>query len=207
MRTAILRSWAPFCLLALACFGMNKAAAQSTVEFSELVKSLMIPAGPTHQLPGWDLPMHPAIRWKDASPRPAGKSSDRDALPMVREGTVFVTVNGQPSYVPIKPGTPASLWHVTLRGSRQGRLEAELAQGEYGEGTSLPIALLKPAKFQVRSLCKPQGISSGMEVFAVATQGVHPVVLGHEWSSGSAGTMAWLRFAFTTQRAAKLKCE
>ncbi len=207
MQSAICRRFVPFCLLVVACLRVDMAAAQSKVEFGELVKSLMVPPGPTQNLPDWSLPMHPAIRWKDSAPRPAAKSSDRDALPMVREGTVFITVDGQPSYAPNKPGTPASLWYVTLKGTRQGRLEAELAQAAYGDGMSLPPDLLKPAGFRVKSMCKPQGISSGMEVFAVATLGFHPAVLGYEWSSGSAGTTVWLRFAFTSQRAAKLKCE
>lgn len=191
----------------LACAACSLAAAQSPVEFGELAKSLMVPAGPTQKLPDWNLPMHPAIRWKDAGPRPAPKSNDPDALPMVRQGTVLITVNGQPSYTPGKSGPPASLWHVTLKGTRQGRLEAELAQGAYGEGMSLPPDVLKSAGFRVKSLCKPQGISSGMEVFAVATPNFHPAVLGYEWSSGSSGTTVWYRFAFTSQRANKLKCE
>jgi hypothetical protein len=151
--------------------------------------------------------MHPAIRWKDAGPRPAPKSNDPDALPLVREGTVFITIGGQSSYTPSKPGTPPGLWHIVLKGTRQGRLEAELTQAAYADPTFELPALLTPAGFRVRSMCKPQGISSGQEVFTVAAPGAHPAVVAHEWSSGSAGTMAWFKWAFTSQRAARLKCE
>ena len=69
----------------------------------------------------------------------------------------------------------------------QARLQAELTPVAYTDASFVLAELLPSAGFRIRSLCKPQGISSGKEVFTVAA----PVRTLHWWArSGAAAARA-----------------
>ncbi|UUZ76345.1 hypothetical protein LP414_00475 [Polaromonas sp. P1(28)-13] len=74
-------------VLALACLTASAAFAQSqpmTAEFSELVKSLLVPVGSVSAPPDWCLSAHPALRWKSLTPQPPEAYMARDGLSMAR---------------------------------------------------------------------------------------------------------------------------
>jgi len=167
----------------------------SAAELGGLVKSLLVPA---RAAPSWNLGAHPAVRWKSPTPKPAGTDLVKDGLPMSRTGVVQITHSSDTSQ--------SSQWHVTMAGSRASPLESSLSLDRHGESGIWPDDL-KAAGFKVKALCKSEFSSSGTELYEISAAGYRPAVLAHEWSSGSAGTWMALTFAYTKQRAAKLKCE
>ena len=168
----------------------------SAADFGELVRSLLVPAGAA---PSWNLGAHPAVRWKSPAPMPAGTDLVKDGLPMSRTGVVQITYSNDSSQ--------SSQWDVTLAGSRAAPLESSLSMDKQGDSGIYPPDALKAAGFKLKALCKPEFISSGTALYEISAAGYRPAVLAHEWSSGSAGDWMALTFAYTKQRAAKLKCE
>ncbi|MGH8614307.1 MAG: hypothetical protein ACREYF_20335 [Gammaproteobacteria bacterium] len=185
--------------LATCCFAPAIALAQagsSVAEFGDLVKSLLVPASAKPDPPSWSLGAHPAVRWNSATPQPSEAHLVNDGLPMSRTGVAQIAVKGQ--------------WNVTLAGSLASPLEVrlEMAQFDSSGGWLDPAAVLKEAGgFKVEATCKSGEISSGTSLYAVETAGYRPVLLAHTWSSGTAGTWMGMTFAYTKERAAKLKCE
>lgn len=196
-------------VLTLSCLASSMAFAQptpATAEFSDLVKSLLVPVGSAPAPPDWNLGAHPALRWKSATPQPSAADLTRDGLPMARLGVVHMTVHGKITHKRAdRPGQPGQ-WNVMLAGSRGAPLEARLDMHDPA-GASGWAARLKEAAFKVKTLCKAPFVSSGTVVYAIETAGYRPAVLAEEWSSGSAGTSTLLTIAYTKQRAAKLKCQ
>ncbi len=193
----------PICCLAP---GVTLAQANSSAaEFGELVRSLLVPTSATPDPPSWGLGAHPAVRWKSPIPQPAEASLVKDGLPMSRTGVVQITGGGQPTHRSStnQPGQ----WNLILAGSRASPLEARLAMDRQADAGLDPSAALKAAGFKIEALCEPGGISSGTTLYAVEAAGYRPVLLAHEWSSGSAGTWMQLTVAYTKQSAARLKCE
>jgi hypothetical protein len=168
----------------------------SVADFGDLVKSFLIPAS---AVPSWNLGAHPAVRWESPTPKPAGTDLAKDGLPMSRTGVVQISHSSDTSQ--------SSQWDVTLAGSRTSPLETSLSMDKQGESGIYPPDDLKAAGFKLKALCEPGGISSGTALYEISAAGYRPAVLAHEWSSGSAGTWMALTFAYTKQRAAKLKCE
>jgi len=174
----------------------------SAADFGDLVKSFLIPAS---AVPSWNLGGHPAVRWESSAPRPAGADLVKDGLPMSRTGAVQITVDGQVTHR--SDANQPGLWNVTLAGTSASPLEFRFSMDRQGDiGIEQPDAL-KAAGFKVKALCKSGEISSGTSLYEIGAAGYRPAVLAHEWSSGSAGTWVALTFAYTKQRAAKLKCE
>lgn len=196
--------------LATCCFAPGIALAQagsSVAEFGDLVKSLLVPTSAKPDLPSWGLGAHPAVRWNSATPQPSEAHLVNDGLPMSRTGVTQIAVKGQPTHRADahQPGQ----WNVTLAGSLASPLEGRLEMAKFdsaGEWLD-PAAVLKAAGFKVEATCKSGEISSGTSLYAVETAGYRPVLLAHTWSSGSAGTWMGMTFAYTKERAAKLKCE
>lgn len=169
----------------------------SAADLGGLVKSLLVPAGAA---PSWNLGAHPAVRWKSPAPMPAEAYLVKDGLPMSRTGVVHITHSSDTSQ--------PSQWGITLAGSRASPLETNLSLDRYGESDNgIWPDDLKAAGFKLKALCKPEFISSGKALYEISAAGYRPAVLAHEWSSGSAGTWMALTFAYTKQRAVKLKCE
>ena len=194
-------------MLALTCLAFSMAIAQpkpTAAEFSDLVKSLMVPVGSAPAPPDWNLGAHPALRWKSAAPQPA-RYVVKDGLPIARVGVVRITTDGQ--MITTQHGEPVQ-WEVTLAGSQTGPLEASLRTGlPMGSGMN-PAIDLKAAGFRVRALCKPTLVSMGTELFALEKPGYRPVILAHEWGqAGRTGTHVELTLFYTKQRAAKLQCQ
>jgi hypothetical protein len=196
-------------VLALTCLVSSMAMAQpkpATAEFSDLVKSLLVPVGSASAPPDWNLGAHPALRWKSATPQPSEAHLARDGLPVARLGVVQVTVDGKITHKRGDgPGQPGQ-WNVMLAGSRNAPLEARLDMHDPA-GASGWAAKLKTAGFKLKALCKAPFVSSGTVVYAIETAGYRPAVLAEEWSAGSAGTSTLLTIPYSKQRAAKLKCE
>ena len=195
-------------VLALTCLASSMAFAQpkpAAAEFSDLVKSLLVPVGSAPAPPDWNLGAHPALRWKSAAPQPSEAHLARDGLPMARLGVVHMTVDGKITHKRAdRPGQPGQ-WNVVLAGSRSAPLEARLDMHD-AAGASGWAASLKKAGFKVKALCKAPFISSGTVVYAIETVGYRPALLAEEWSAGSGGTSTQLTIAYTKQRAAKLQC-
>jgi hypothetical protein len=195
-------------MVALTCLASSMAIAQPTpaaAEFSDLMKSLMVPVGPPATPPDWSLGEHPALRWKSATPQPSEVHLARDELPMARLGVVHVTVDGKITHKRAdRPGQPGQ-WNVVLAGSRSAPLEARLDMHDPA-GASGWAANLKAAGFKVKALCKAPFVSSGTAVYAIEAAGYRPALLAEEWSAGSAGTSTQLTIAYTKQRAEKLQC-
>lgn len=195
-------------VLALTCLASSMAIAQpkpAAAEFSDLMKSLMVPVGPSATPPDWSLGAHPALRWKSAAPQPSEAQLARDGLPMARSGVVHMTVDGKSTHKRgDRPGQPGQ-WNVVLAGSRSAPLEARLDMHDPA-GARGWAARLKEAGFKVKALCKAPFVSSGTVVYAIETAGYRPALLAEEWSAGSAGTSTLLTIAYTKQRAAKLQC-
>lgn len=166
----------------------------SAADLGGLVKSLLVPAGAA---PSWNLGAHPAVRWKSPAPEPAGTDLVKDGLPMSRTGVVQI----------IHSDGTSDTSHITLAGSRASPLESSLSMDKQGESGIYSLDDLKVAGFKLKALCKPEFISSGTALYEISAAGYRPAVLAHEWSSGSAGIWEALTFAYTKQRAAKLKCE
>jgi hypothetical protein len=146
------------------------------------------------------------VRWKSPAPEPAEAYLVEDGLLMSRTGVVQITVDGQLTHRndTNQPGQ----WNVTLAGSRASPLEFNLSiHSPGGEMGIVPPDDFKAAGFKVKTLCKSGEISSGTSLYEIGAAGYRPAVLAHEWSAGSAGTSSALTFAYTKQRAAKLKCE
>jgi hypothetical protein len=55
-----------------------------TAEFSERVKSLLVPVGSVSAPPDWCLSAHPALHWKSLTPQPPEAYMARDGLSMAR---------------------------------------------------------------------------------------------------------------------------
>ena len=72
-------------ILALTCLASDIAIAQpkpATAEFSDLVKSLLVPVGSAPAPPDWSLGAHPALRWRSATPQPSEAHLARDGKSM-----------------------------------------------------------------------------------------------------------------------------
>ena len=124
---------------------------------------------------------------------------------MSRSGAVQITVDGQVTHR--SDANQPGQWNVTLAGSSASPLEFRFSMDKLGViGIGQPDAL-KAAGFTVKTLCESGEISSGTSLYEIEAAGYRPAVLAHEWSGGSAGTWVALTFAYTKQRAAKLKCE
>ncbi|WP_306536886.1 hypothetical protein [Geobacter sp.] len=124
---------------------------------------------------------------------------------MARTGVVTITVAGKVTHR--HSANRAGHWNIVLAGSPASSVESRLSMDKQADGGLDPTDALKAAGFKVKALCKPGGISSGTGLYAVEAAGYRPVVMAHEWSSGSAGSWTSLTFAYTKQRAAKLRCE
>lgn len=193
-------------LVALLLHAETRAQSRSVgVEFSELVRGLMVAEGANPAQPGWGLGNHAGLRWQSAGPGPASAALARDGLPVSRRGQVQINVGGRPTH--FRKPAQAGLWNLELAGSRAQPMEARLGMDQQADGGIEPAEALRSAGFSVRALCKPGGISSGTAVFRVQAPGYRPATLAHEWSSGSAGTHVSLRLAYTKARAARLVCE
>jgi hypothetical protein len=193
-------------VLALTCLASSIAISQpkpAAAEFSDLVKSLLVPVGPASALPDWSLSAHPALRWKSAAPQPSQAHLAKDGLPVARVGVVRITIGGQITHH--RSDRQPGQWDVVLAGNRSTPLEARLGMHDPG-GASGWAASLKAAGFKVKALCKAPFVSSGTVVYAIETAGYRPAVLAEEWSAGSAGTSTLLTIAYSKQRAAKLQC-
>jgi hypothetical protein len=193
------------CVVVLICAnaptGIAAQTTSSVADFGELVKSFLIPA---NAVPSWNLGGHPAVRWESSGPKPAAADLVKDGLPMSRTGAVQITVDGQVTHR--SDANQPGLWNVTLAGSSASPLEFRFRMDRQGAiGIGQPDAL-KAAGFKVKALCKPEYMSSGTALYEIEAAGYRPAVLAHEWSSGSAGTWVALTFAYTKERAAKLKC-
>ena len=198
MNSKLLSIWGQCVAIFICANAPTVIAAQtnsSAADFGELVRSLLVPAGAT---PSWNLGAHPAVRWKSPAPKPAGTDLVKNGLPMSRTGVVQITHSSDTSQ--------SSQWDITLAGSRASPLESSLSLGERDSGIYPPDDL-KAAGFKLKALCEPGGISSGTALYEISAAGYRPAVLAYEWSGGSAGTSEYLAFAYTKQRAAKLKCE
>lgn len=199
---------AQYTVLALSCLASSIAFAQpkpATAEFSDLVKSLLVPTDSVSAAPDWNLSGHPALRWKNATPQPSEAYLVKDGLPMARLGVVHMTVDGKITHKRgNRPGQPGQ-WNVALAGSRSSPLEARLDMHDPA-GASGWAATLKDAGFKVKALCKTPSVSSGTVVYAIETAGYLPATLAEEWSAGSGGTSTQLTIAYSKQRAAKLQC-
>ena len=208
MRLLSMTCAAPLAACIACAFSPAAAFAQArnhAVDFAELVKVLLVPVAAKPDPPSWNLGAHPAIRWKSSAPQSAGAALAKDGLPLSRTGAVQITVGGQVTH---RRGTrQPGQWNVVLAGSNTFPMEVRLTMDAQAEGGIAPNDALRAAGFKVRALCKPGGISSGTAVYAVEAPGYRPVAMSHEWSSGSAGTWAELRFAYTKPRAAKFRCE
>ncbi len=193
-------------VLALTCLASSIAFAQpkpATAEFSDLVKSLLVPTDSVSAAPDWNLGGHPALRWKSATPQPSEAYLVKDGLPMARLGVVRMTVGGK--FTHERSDRQPGQWDVVMAGNRSTPLEARLGMHDPG-GASGWAARLQAAGFKVKALCKTPSVSSGTVVYAIETAGYLPATLAEEWSAGSGGTSTQLTIAYSKQRAAKLQC-
>ena len=193
---AICSQWVAIFFCANAPTVVAAQTTSSAADFGELVRALLVPAGVA---PSWNLGAHPSVHWKSPTPKPSETHLAKDGLPMSRMGVVHITDG---------IGTnQSSQWNVVVAGSRASPLESSLSMGKQGDSGFHTPAELEEAGFKLKALCEPGGISSGTALYEISAAGYQPAVLAHEWSAGSAGTWMSLIFAYTEQRAAKLKCE